>query len=131
MRELALDRPTFAKGVLKLERDGSPRQVTPAEPGTHRFGEQLYRRFDVAGVGEVVRESPLVADGFDVVGRIDSPNFADLEPRGPSTHEFGVDAEDGGEEAVGRFCKLPERPYPHARKRAFGGGTDAAHGADG
>ena len=32
------------------------------------IGEQLYRRFDVAGVGEVVRESPLVADGFDVVG---------------------------------------------------------------
>ena len=60
--ELALDRPTFAEGVLKLERDGSPRQTTPAEPGTHRFGEQLYRRLDVAGVGEVVCEGPLVAD---------------------------------------------------------------------
>ena len=60
--ELALDRPTFAKGLLKLERDGSSRQSTPAEPGTHRFGEQLYRRLDVAGVGEVVREGPLVTD---------------------------------------------------------------------
>ncbi len=60
--ELSLDRSACAKGVLKLERDGAPRKSMPAEPGAHRFGEQLYRRLDVVGVGEVVREGPLVAD---------------------------------------------------------------------